>query len=307
MTGRLSALAIPEPYAVLAVTSEDGAVLRVRKHGNPSGPRLFLSHGNGFAIDGYFHFWRRFLADFDVVAFDMRSHGENPRAHPAHHDYAHMVEDFDALCRAVRDEFGKKPTAGLFHSMSAQTAMLQALAGRSEFAALVLFDPPNVPTPSHPVRAAMVAYERKLEHWARHRQQQFDDTDQLAAEYAATRSGRSWADGAVALMARAVLQPEPEGGWALACPRELEASMYLQGISLGLWPTQEQLPVPVLLVGADPERPYPAATGLSNRALAAEGGFDYRAIPGTSHLLQLEEPAACAEAALDFLQAVGFT
>ena len=51
--------------------------------------------------------------------------------------------------------------------------------------------------------------------------------------------------------------------------------------------------------------PYPAATALSNRALAAEGGFDYRAIPGTSHLLQLEEPAACADAALDALGRAG--
>jgi pimeloyl-ACP methyl ester carboxylesterase len=64
--------------------------------------------------------------------------------------------------------------------------------------------------------------------------------------------------------------------------------------------------MPVMLVGADPERPYPAATGLSNRALAAEGGFDYRSIPGTSHLLQLEQPDACATMALEFLETLGF-
>jgi len=80
--------------------------------------------------------------------------------------------------------------------------------------------------------------------------------------------------------------------------------MYLQGIPLALWPKREQIGAPVLLVGADPERPYPAATGLSNRALAEEGGFDYRAIPGTSHLLQLEEPDACAAAALEFLRRI---
>ena len=82
--------------------------------------------------------------------------------------------------------------------------------------------------------------------------------------------------------------------------------MYLQGIPLGLWPKRRQFAMPVKLIGADPDTPYPAATGLSNRALAAEGGFDYVAIPGTSHLLQLEEPAACADAALEFLGAMGF-
>ena len=60
------------------------------------------------------------------------------------------------------------------------------------------------------------------------------------------------------------------------------------------------------LIGADPDKPHPAATALSNRALAAEGGFDYMAIPGTTHLLQLEEPAACADAALAFLSQIGF-
>jgi pimeloyl-ACP methyl ester carboxylesterase len=298
--------AIPAPHAVVEAVGEDGVRFRVRRHGVASGPRLLVSHGNGFGVDGYFPFWRRFLGAFDVVVFDMRSHGQNPRADPTHHDYAHMTRDLDAVCRAVGDEFGRKPTAGLFHSMSAQCAMLQALAGNSGFAALVLFDPPNVPRPGHAVRVKMAEYEHKLAHWARHRRDHFDDPLALANEYASTRSGRRWAAGTAELIATAVLQPDPAGGWALACPKELEASMYLQGIPLGLWPKRRQFAMPVKLIGADPDTPYPAATGLSNRALAAEGGFDYAAIPGTSHLLQLEEPAACADAALDFLREIGF-
>ena len=37
---------------------DDGAPIRVVRHGNPSGPRVVLSHGNGFASDSYFPFWR---------------------------------------------------------------------------------------------------------------------------------------------------------------------------------------------------------------------------------------------------------
>src|SRR5919198_2127285 len=102
-------LTVPAPHAVIEVVSGDGALLRVRRHGVAGGPRLLISHGNGFAVDGYFPFWKRFLAAFDVVVFDMRSHGENPRADPAHHNYAHMTRDLDAICRAVGDEFGDKP------------------------------------------------------------------------------------------------------------------------------------------------------------------------------------------------------
>ena len=297
----------PAPHAVIEVVAADGARLRVRRHGNPRGPRLMLSHGNGFAIDGYFSFWSRFLGSFDVVVFDMRSHGQNPRAEPPNHDYAHMVPDLDGICRAVGEEFGEKPTAGVFHSMSAQCAMLQALAGRSDFAALILFDPPDVPPPGHPVRGKMEDYEHKLARWARQRRTHFDEPLELAENYASTRSGQRWAEGAAEQMARAVLQPDPAGGWRLACPTELEASMYLQVIPLGLWPKRSDFDMPVKLIGADPDKPYPAATALSNRALAAEGGFDYVAIPGTTHLLQLEEPAACADAALEFLSEIGFS
>jgi pimeloyl-ACP methyl ester carboxylesterase len=151
--------------------------------------------------------------------------------------------------------------------------------------------------PGHPVHDAMVAYEHKLANWSSHRPMRFADTADLAADFASTRSGRRWAPGADIAMARAVLRHDSES-WELVSPREREASMYLQGIDLGLWPRRADLPIPVALIGADPDCPHPAATALSNRALAQEGGFDYRAIPSTSHLLQLEKPATCAEAAL---------
>jgi pimeloyl-ACP methyl ester carboxylesterase len=301
MTARFSAT-----LAEIAVESADGAVLRVRRHGNPdAATRLFISHGNGFAIDGYIDFWSGFLAEFDIVAFDMRSHGRNPLAEPANHDYAHMVQDIDAVGQAVRAEFGRKPSVGLFHSMSAQSALVQTMAGPVHFDALIAFDPPNVPAPGHPVRDAMAGYEHKLARWASSRSTLFADPAELASDFAATRSGRRWVSGASLAMARAVLR-QGDAGWQLVCPREREASMYLQGIDLGLWPRSADVPIPVALIGADPDCPYPAATALSNRALAREGGFGYGAIPGTSHLLQLEEPAACVEAALDALKRFGF-
>ena len=74
----------------------------VRRHGNPRpGPRLFVSHGT-VPIDGYLPFLAGFLAGFDIVAFDMRSHGHNPVRRAGNHDYAHMARDIDAIgrCRA---------------------------------------------------------------------------------------------------------------------------------------------------------------------------------------------------------------
>ena len=288
------------------MTGAAGATLRVRRHGNLDKPRLIISHGNGFAINGYFGFWSRFLADFEVVLFDARNHGWNPPANPPHHDYAHMARDLDLVRNAAEAEFGRKPTAGLFHSMSAQAAMIAALEQGWRFDALVLFDPPNNPEEGHAVRPAMVRYLNRLADWSADRRERFADPDELARDYAATRAGQSWAPGAHQQVADSVLRQEGEG-WVLRCPRALESSMYVQGITLGLWPPANAFAGPIKLIAADPARERPDPTALSNQALAQEGGYDYLAMPGTSHLLQLEKPQACADAVREFLSGVGIT
>jgi pimeloyl-ACP methyl ester carboxylesterase len=298
-------MSLPAPLATVDVAGEDGAVIRMRRHGNPCRPRLIVSHGSGFAIDGYIAFWGRFLGEFEIVAFDARNHGWNPLADPSGHDYAHMARDLDRVHAAAAAEFGKKPTAGLFHSMSAQAAMIVALECGWRFDALVLFDPPNNPAEGHPVRAPMMAYLENLVAWASIRRERFDDPLELARDYAATRAGRSWVESAHLQLAAAVLRPAPEGGWALCCPPALEASMYAQGMTLDLWPPASVFPGPVKLIGADPSRDRPTPTALSNQALAQEGGYDYLVMPGTGHLLQLEQPAACADAVREFLVKAG--
>jgi hypothetical protein len=49
---------IPAPSDSFGVALDDGAKILVRRHGRAEGPRLLISHGNGFAIDAYFPYWR---------------------------------------------------------------------------------------------------------------------------------------------------------------------------------------------------------------------------------------------------------
>ena len=42
---------VPEPEQVHEVRAADGYPIEIRRYGNPDGPRLVISHGNGFAID----------------------------------------------------------------------------------------------------------------------------------------------------------------------------------------------------------------------------------------------------------------
>ncbi len=63
----MSEWVVPEPHQSFDLTMEDGAVIRVRTHGNADGPRIVLCHGNGFAIDAYVPFWSLLADGYDLV------------------------------------------------------------------------------------------------------------------------------------------------------------------------------------------------------------------------------------------------
>lgn len=302
------ALNVPAPHEALDLVMGDGAIIRLRRYARPGAVRLLVSNGNGFAVDGYYPFWAPLAERFEIVAFDFRNHGQNPRASSGRdgHTYAQMTLDLERIVRAVVARFGPRPSVGVFHSMSARTAMKHALELRFPWEALILFDPPNVPPPGHRVHETMDVFEHRLADWAMGRQDRFADPGELARQYAETRAHRTWVAGAHELMARAVLRPdEAGGGWVLACPRELEASIYLQAMTLNLWPPADAYGGPVKLIGADPDVRGAAGPAFANRALAEDFGYVYEAIPGTGHLLQIQKPEECRRAMLTFLEERG--
>ena len=63
--------------------------------------------------------WRHLVADYDLVIYDQRNHGRNPRHDLDNHCVARMAEDLDLLLRTIGERFGEKPVGGVFHSLSA--------------------------------------------------------------------------------------------------------------------------------------------------------------------------------------------
>ncbi len=294
----------PTPHQSFDLTMSDGAIIRIRRHGSPDGVRLFVSHGNGFAVDGLLPFWQLLLDDFDLIVFDMRNHGQNAPSGADGHHYAQMAGDLESVFQGVNQELGAKTSVGVFHSMSSRAAMKHATEIGWRWDALALYDPPNVPLPGHAEYEAMGVFERRLVDFAMSRPDRFSDPLELAENYA--KGGRNWVEGAHELMARAVLRQEADSGdWVLTCQRELEASIYLAAMTLHLWPGPGDFGGPVKLIGADPEAERAPATARANRALGTELGYDYQAIPGTGHLLQIEKPVECAAALTGFLSENG--
>jgi pimeloyl-ACP methyl ester carboxylesterase len=298
-------LEIPAPHMTFDVALEDGAKIRMRRHGNPDGTRLLITHGNGFAADAYLPYWQLLAPAYDLLVFDFRNHGQNIPVEPANHSYEQFVRDLERIIQTVNARLDRKPTAGIFHSMSGRTAMKHAIEVGWRWDALVLFDPPNVPPPTHPLYPAMEAFEELLVAWATNRRRTFASIDELADEYRQSRAARAWLPGTHELMARSVLRKDPDGsGYVLTCAPENEAHIYRQALTLDLWPRADQFGGPVKLVGADPARAAPP-TGPANQALGREGGYDYSFVPGSGHMLQIEKPQECVRLTVEFLAQCG--
>lgn len=281
---------------------DDGAVIRVRQHGNARGPRVVMSHGNGFAMDGYYPMWRLLEARYEVVLFDLRNHGHNPFHGPHGHCVSNFADDIDRVLGELPKRWGQKTTIGAFHSVSAVTNLDLAVRRGWRWDALVVFDPPISPGDGHPLQEMALASEEKLAVWALKRPSRFARPEELAEMFAGAKTHYRWVAGAHLGMARAVLRrDEAAGDWVLRCPRRMESAVYACNMDTSIWPRLGEIPGPLKFVGADPEPDHHLWPSLANRAIGEAFGHAYECIADTNHLLQVERPELCVAAMESFL------
>ena len=228
---------------------------------------------SGFAIDGYYPFWRLFLREFDVILYDERSHGRNPPHLASGHTQAQMAQDMETVLCEVAQRFGERRTAGVFHSLSSVVSLQHFLRYGMRFDALVLIDPPLAPPEGHPLHQRARNDELALHAWARRRQSRFGHPSELAEHFKRAQSLRRWLPGAAELMARSVTKPSPEGGCELVCPPAFEADTYLQNSNAPSWQALPGIAQDILVVSSDYNRPDADAPGQVCAAVASEFGI----------------------------------
>ena len=280
---------LPAPLSTHNVVMHDGSVVTLRCHGNPNGPRLVLSHGNGLAIDLYYPFWSLLMDEFDLVVYDLRGHGWNTAGNLSEHTIPTFVRDFERTVEAIERRYGKKPQVGVFHSLSALVALLSPNNGRG-FEAFVLFDPPLCrPGPTYDISEA--AAVRNAAH-TRRRAMSFGSLQELAEVLPYLQAFQRVVPGFFDLMARTTLRKaDGQSGYQLRCPPEHEARIMecVNMFSVAVDPASVRCPVKV--IGADPSLPYPFWPTFNFAELL---NMDYEFVPGTTHFLQMEKPEECA-------------
>ena len=290
---------IPEPLSTDSVEVDDDAIIVLRRHGNPAGPRLVLSHGNGLAIDLYYPFWSLLAADFDLVVHDLRNHGWNKVGALENHSFDAFPRDHDSIFETIESLYGEKPMVGVFHSISA-LASLHLPSRGSHYSAMVLFTPPLCNTGPRYREFELLA--RRTGDMLRRRAPWFRAREELAELHTYLPHFQRAVPGVFDLVARTTLRESGTGrGYELRCPREYEAQIWYEASEPAVSVDFSSLRCPTKIITSDPsldpDRPkfdYGEATGV-----------DHEFVPGTTHFLQLEKPEECVAVMLDFLSRQG--
>ncbi len=299
MTDQEAVWSVPEPRSVHEVDVGSESSILLRRHGNPDGIRLILSHGNGLAIDFYYPFWSLLAQDFDLFIYDLRNHGWNAVGDLENHSVPTLVGDHDRILVEIDEHFGQKPQVGVFHSVSSLTPLISESKG-SGYSALVLFDPPICKPGRNYFDFEEAAV--RMSKSASRRTFQFTSKSSFTDLYRVFPTFKSAVPGVVDLLAETTLRESADGeGFELRCPREYEAQIIAYASVYGVFIDFAKISCPVKVLGADPTAP---SSYLPSLNLSDISSVDYDFLPDSTHFLQLEQPEECASIMREFIEEV---
>lgn len=284
----------PDVTQRLTVELSDGATVAVRRWGPERERRVVISHGNGLAADGLWVFGRELLADFEVVAFDLRNHGQNTPARQPEMPWPRYIADIPEIFDAVADGFGARETHGAFHSMSSACTLIAQTLTPRPWASLTLFEPPIAPASSSEMMERFNVMQQRLGERTLARRREFPGPEDLARSFVRAPTFSGIAPDAILQLARATLRPA-DAGWQLACAAEVEASNFITAVHLVRhWHDFARVDVPVqLILGDEAAHDMPLLVEFG-RSMERSFGFPVIVCPGANHFMQLQQPAWCA-------------
>jgi lipase len=222
-------------------------------------PTILLCHATGF----HARCWDpvvRHLGDRHVVAVDQRSHGRSTKT-PIEH-WKVFGEDLAAFIRGL----DLRDVLGVGHSMGGHAIVDAAAACHDRFERLVLIDPVIAAAGDYagggwslsPPAGALHPTAKRKRHFA---------SPQAMIERFADRAPYDVfeADALDAYCTHGLLPAEDGGGFVLACPPELEASVYMTSrTNAAVHDSIAALEIPVLILRAKLPPPDRAAMDFSS-------------------------------------------
>lgn len=257
------------------------------------GPPVLFCHATGF----HARIWDQVIAQLResgyenrCVTFDARGHGRSSKPAPPYHWRA-FGEDIAALTEAL----GIEGAVGVGHSLGGHSVTLAAGLRPEAFAALVLLDP---------VIHARSAYTGPWEDaaFARKRRNQWTSADEMLERFENRPPFASWDRRVLRDYCDCALERN-SGAYMLACPPEIEASIYQNNpaVESDIYAEIETIEIPVSVIRAglkDPAHFMTESLTAPDLAASFAEGRD-TLLSEQSHFIPMEAPALTAKLIAD--------
>jgi pimeloyl-ACP methyl ester carboxylesterase len=264
------------------------------------GPLALLHHANGFCAGLWGLVAERLRPHFRLFAMDARGHGASSKpdpAEPEHYAWSRFGEDAGAVARQLAAEQGGGALLGIGHSFGGTALMMAAADDPALFERLVLVDP-VLPSPELFASAQPEAAggPRNLAISARRRRQVFASRAEARAAWAGRAVFADWDPRALDLYAEFGLVARAQGGVELACPGEIEATIFDQARRFDAFALAARVSRPALILcalrGNFGRAAYDAVAARMPDARVVD-------VPA-GHLVPMERPDLVAEQVLAF-------
>lgn len=260
------------------------------------GPVLHFAHANGFPPDAYRPWLTALARRYRVVAAPHRPLWSREDPWQTFHDWHTIGRDLIAAL----DAHDLRGVIGVGHSLGGVATLYAAVQRPDLFSRLALIDPvfldpallalaqqPGLDPTALPLVAGAL---RRRAVWA--------SREEAWTAFRPKPVFAGLSDEALWAYVTAVLQPRPDGSFALAYPREWEARIYSLPPA-DVWELLGRVTLPTLAVrGAQSDTLSAACWQLWQRTQPAATFVE---LPGLGHLLPLEDPTAVAAVLGDWL------
>jgi pimeloyl-ACP methyl ester carboxylesterase len=208
-------------------------------------PTLLLVHATGFHARCWDPVVRR-LGEHHVIAVDQRGHGRSEKTEIESWDV--FGDDLAAFVRKL----GLQGVVGVGHSMGAHALVDAAAAEPAAFRNLVLVDPVIASPDAYGAGGWTISNVAGGQHPTARRKRHFDSPEEMIERFKDRMPYRVFLPEALEAYCRFGLLPSESGeGFDLACPPEIEASIYMTSrTNAGIHDSVRAIDVPVLILRA---------------------------------------------------------
>lgn len=257
---------------------------------------VLLVHATGF----HARCWDetvKHLPDCHVVAMDMRGHGRSDKKGP--YDWDVFGQDVTEFVRAL----DLQSITGVGHSMGGHSLVQAAAEEQGRFEKLVLVDPVILAPEAYATTEAIhdAWLNDSGEHPVARRRNHFDNVEAMFNNFLGRGGFAYWQDEVLYDYCKYGLVDNPDGeGFVLACPPQVEASIYMGSSGRDIYEQIRAISVPTIVLRAEPreegrvEMDFSKSPTWECLAEQFENGRDVY-LPEMSHFIPMQNPGLVAE------------